>query len=206
MVPVASSSSLRCAVLLLLALAAMGCGDYRVDLPGGYQIVKIYRDTYQLVRAGAPGAARSVLVGPSVDRYAVIKGLIVGHVEWRASDPNFDSQERGYFAVRIADGRIEKALSEEQWRRLLANWGVEQAPELHRPTRRGVAPVSWTHKLLGARRPRCRRVTRSTPTSFVDAPPQVGLRTPGWNDSPAPPRKGPDGKPLRPEPVRCKLP
>lgn len=38
------------------------------------------------------------------------------------------------------------------------------------------------------------------------APSSVGLGTPGWNDSPAPPRKGPDGKPLTPEPVRCELP
>jgi YD repeat-containing protein len=40
----------------------------------------------------------------------------------------------------------------------------------------------------------------------LDAPSEVGWKTPGWNDSPAPPRKGPDGKPLKPEAVRCKLP
>jgi len=34
----------------------------------------------------------------------------------------------------------------------------------------------------------------------------VGWRTPGWGDPPAPPRKGPDGKPMNPEQVRCALP
>lgn len=40
----------------------------------------------------------------------------------------------------------------------------------------------------------------------LTAPDVVGWRTPGWNDPPAPPCKGPDGKPLKPEPVQCALP
>jgi RHS repeat-associated protein len=40
----------------------------------------------------------------------------------------------------------------------------------------------------------------------LDAPAPVGWGTPGWNDPPAPQRKGLDGKPLKPEPVPCRLP
>jgi RHS repeat-associated protein len=40
----------------------------------------------------------------------------------------------------------------------------------------------------------------------LEPPGVVGWRTPGWNDPPAPQKRGPDGKPMDPELVGCKLP
>lgn len=113
--------------------AFAACGDYTIDVNGGYRLVRLSGGgVFVLVEPKQRG--NSILAGPSVSEYAEIdEDLIVGRVE-PTSIESTDIDRGGYFILQLSDGSFSSGLSREEWRhKLLAMIG--EVPELKRPNR-----------------------------------------------------------------------
>ena len=116
----------RCGVLATACLG-VACGDYSVPLPGNYRLVQA--NAWEVFVVDPSG---EVAIAPHIVRYAVSGTLVTGVVE--PSDNKLHGAVGGYFLVDTKTRRRKLGMSEEEWKRALAEEGV--APlELHGPTR-----------------------------------------------------------------------
>jgi hypothetical protein len=75
------TQAIRSFLLSLSFVTIFGCGDYEIPLRNGYFIARVSSGTWAIV---APD--RRVLIGPSVDKYAVKGDVVVGRVRISGSD------------------------------------------------------------------------------------------------------------------------
>jgi len=114
-------------LFLLMLFFALGC-DYRIPLHGSYEIVRLSADTFVIQGGGA------IVVGPTVDAYAVSPSMITGHVGEVLRHPD-RTAITGYFVILIESGDIYQGLDVNEWRVLLKSLGVAELPEIRRPNR-----------------------------------------------------------------------
>lgn len=112
----------RVALIVSFAILIAGCGDYEKPLRHGYILGRISSDTFVVVDPG-----QHVVVGPTVDRCRVVGDLFIGRVSG-------DGGLHSYFIVNMRTGKVQRGLTETEWRRQLATNGVTHY-QLVRPTR-----------------------------------------------------------------------
>jgi len=112
-------------ISIVVALLVAACGDYAVELPHRYSLVKIAGGEYLI-----SNAAGVVVVGPTVDQYKVVGPYVVG----RVSRPHSDTLV-GFFILDTETGAISDSLHETSWREQLAKYRIPSTVELHRPNR-----------------------------------------------------------------------
>jgi hypothetical protein len=117
-----------------LALSMLACGaGWRISLPNHYQLV--YANAYEVAIAGPDNA---IVVYPSIVEYAVIGDLVTGRADIPRTFPGQPAPQRrasGYFLLNTATGAISDGLSIPQWHAELRRAGIEDEPDLERPSR-----------------------------------------------------------------------
>jgi hypothetical protein len=101
----------------------LGCGDYEIPLRNGYFIARVSSDTWVIV-----GPDHNVLVGPSVDQYAIKGDVVAGRVR-----PSDDAAVT-YFVLNTRTGTTINIRDEGAWRRELARQHIQDVV-LVRPAR-----------------------------------------------------------------------
>lgn len=122
-------------LLSLLVLACRSAGDYRVPLPRGYYLDRLYGD---MIVMGGPD--NQVILDARIDGYKVYPGVVVGSASQAAL-----GSEPGYFALDLTTGRMRQGLSRASWLALLRSYGIATPPALYKP--------SMWDKELGHNRP-----------------------------------------------------
>lgn len=125
-----------CGVLAAVFLCACGMYDYTIALPNGYRLVRLNADEVALV--GPQGSISSASIDPTVDGYAVVGALVIGH-----ASPPPDSSHARVRAPRkdpeffIIDTRKETAWASgnrEKWVASLRERGIADVPQLRQPS------------------------------------------------------------------------
>lgn len=70
------------ALLWVIVVGTISCGDYSIRLPGGYSLVRVYSRALVVSHPDT-----GIVIEANVDNYAVIGSLIVGHVSLAERDP-----------------------------------------------------------------------------------------------------------------------
>lgn len=122
----------RATFIATLIIAVSSCGDYRVDLPNGYQLVRVYGGAFTISHPVKGGVVHS-----NVGRYAVVGDLVVGYV---TTPDHVSLEERrmsipGFFILNTATNSIKVGLDEERWAAELKANGVSHRPNLRKPSR-----------------------------------------------------------------------
>jgi hypothetical protein len=111
-------------------VGTISCGDYSVQLPGGYSLERVYGQTVLISRPYHEG----VIINASVDDYAVVGRLIVGHVRLADQAPESDYSKPGYFIIDTQTNEAKQGLDKNSWLQALKDAGVSGEPKLHRPS------------------------------------------------------------------------
>lgn len=116
---------------LVIAATAVGCGDYAVRLPGGYELTRVYAGAVLIARPDHEGLA----VNANIDRYAVVGHLVVGHVSLAKHEFERSLSKPGYFVLDTNNGDVKVGMDLESWRLELREMGVSPEPPLAEPSR-----------------------------------------------------------------------
>ena len=114
-----------------------GSGDYAVELPGGYRLVRTNASTVtiwspRLLREGELGHC---VVPPKVTRIGVQGALVFGLVE---VSPQADAglvDAPGYFVLDTPKEEVLLKLDKEKWLQALKERGLTEEPDLKKPSR-----------------------------------------------------------------------
>lgn len=125
---------------LLMLLMTPGLHDFCIKLPNGYELFRPYVQGNCIVDSES-----SVVIGEFVDRYRVIKHLVVGHVSPGLSYPgDTEPQEAtGYFILDTKTGNIEKGMTKRKWMSSLKARGILSTPKLWKPN----ILLAWLSKI-----------------------------------------------------------
>lgn len=117
---------------------------YRIQLPNGYALV---RPDYGAIHIqdGIEGGSR-IVVGPHVERYAVVGRFVIGYVVHVPEDSEAAESNKttavGYFILDSSVGDFEPRLNsvidglgEDEWRLRLRRAGIDLVPKLEVPSR-----------------------------------------------------------------------
>jgi hypothetical protein len=115
---------------LVLALVLSGCGDYRVPLPNGYELVRVYAGAILIA-----DPTKALVVNADIDGYTVLADLIVGHVAPADHPPERDMSVPGYFIVNTRTREVRMGLEKPAWLDALLALGVRDEPRLGTPSR-----------------------------------------------------------------------
>ena len=118
------------ALVCLVVVGTISCGDFSVHLPGGYSLVRVYGQTVLISRPG-----EGVVIEASIDGYAVVGSLIVGHTKLADHPPESDYSKPGYFIIDTQTHEAKQGLDKSSWLKALKAAGVSDEPKLHRPSR-----------------------------------------------------------------------
>ncbi len=124
------SGGIYLALVCLVVVGTISCGDYSVQLPGGYSLVRVYGQTVLISRPG-----EGVVIEASIDGYAVVGSLIVGHVRLADHPPESDYSKLGYFIIDTQTHEAKQGLDKSSWLQALRVAGVTGEPKLDRPSR-----------------------------------------------------------------------
>lgn len=105
--------------------------DYRIQLPNGYELVRLHGSTIVLDKPGPDCAC----IAATVDGYHVQGHIVIGHVSDDPSYRHVMPSVPGYFLVDTKKGTVFQGLSEAQWLKILKEYGIAQKPQLRRPSR-----------------------------------------------------------------------
>ena len=135
----ALSTLRRLASIFALILSLAGCGDYRISLPGGYSLVRVYSGAYLISFRGGDGRRLSgeIVIDIGVDRYLVLDHLVVGRVSKLDSVIPEDEVESvaGYFILNTRTHGLVQGLNRNTWLTTLQSLGVKDLPRLQKPSR-----------------------------------------------------------------------
>jgi hypothetical protein len=123
----------RRACSILLVLTALACGDYSVELPNEYELVR-----FNAFESGIVMPDGTLVVEPTIDEYAVVGDMVLGHAEIPRSLPNQEAPLRtvsGYFFLDTATGQLRDGLERTAWVSELEGKGITDLPELAAPSR-----------------------------------------------------------------------
>jgi hypothetical protein len=113
-----------------LISVAVACGDYSIQLPGGYRLSQVYAGAVHIVRPD-----QGIAVHSHVDRYAVVGHLVVGHVTRAEHEMERSLSRPGYFILDTKTGTVKEEVDLESWLRDLRRLGVADEPALSAPSR-----------------------------------------------------------------------
>ncbi len=112
------------ALAALVLFVFSGCNtDYEVPLPAKYVLGRLSPGEFVIV---APDH-RHILVGPTVDEYAVVGSIITGQVRTAKG-------ARSYFVIDTNGSALFEGLGSDDWNRKLATFGIREV-HLAPPTR-----------------------------------------------------------------------
>ena len=114
----------------LVCLVFPGFHDYRIALPGGYQLIRPYSGGNCI----ADPQSR-VLIGANVDGYRVVKRLVIGHVSPIHPFVDWPKEATGYFVLDTDTGKMQKDMARADWVSALRARGVRAEPSLKRPNK-----------------------------------------------------------------------
>lgn len=117
-------------ILVMFFCILLGCGDYAVNLPGGYSLVRIYAGAV-LIKHSSNG----VVINANIDKYKVINETIVGHVTLAELTPERDYSKPGYFIINTKTHEVKEGLEKKNWLEALQKQGIINEPKLNKPSR-----------------------------------------------------------------------
>jgi hypothetical protein len=119
--------------MIIIAALFAGGGDYSVQLPNGYELIRTNAST---VMIWSPrGMDRHCVVPPKIVLIGRKGHLVFGLVERDpASDPGYDPTE-GFFVLNTENGAASLGLTKDEWVVSLRKLGVPDEPLLRRPSR-----------------------------------------------------------------------
>jgi hypothetical protein len=102
-------------LLLLAAYHLIGCsGDYAIQLPNGFELVRANEHEISISRPDG-----LVVVPGKIEKYAVIGKWVTGFAQFAdwPNDParNTEGVQRGYFTVDTETGNVRLGLTKVQW-------------------------------------------------------------------------------------------
>jgi hypothetical protein len=124
------SPRLLLALLGTIVVCTISCGDYAIQLPRGYSLVRVYSGTLEISRPD-----RGMVIPATVDRYAVIGSLIIGHTSLAREEPERDLSKPGYFIIDTQSDGVKQGLDKNSWLESLRLVGIMSEPKLHSPSR-----------------------------------------------------------------------
>ena len=111
-----------------------GSGDYTIMLPGGYKLVRANDVDVVIGRANG-----DVVITQTINGYAVVESLIVGHVTAPQEADRWEYRDlpSGFFVLDTSKGGGEplQGLDKQRWLEVLRSKGVASEPMLQRPSR-----------------------------------------------------------------------
>jgi hypothetical protein len=123
--------SILLAFVLVTVIGAMSCGaEYPVELPGSYQLDQVHSGAVAITHP-----ATGIVIYASVDGYAVVGSVIVGHVSQAKRDPEREFSRPGYFIIDTRTNDAKQGLDKNSWLESLRSLGVMSEPKLHKPSR-----------------------------------------------------------------------
>lgn len=163
-----------------VSLLISGCWDYSVDLPNGFRLVRM-----NAVEIGIVAPDGTFAVDPHIERYTVVEGgIVTGFASPQHRDFPTPRTREGYFVVDTQFQHCWDDLSEDEWRSVLRELGIDSERELHAPSR-----FDWWSRTVGSRPasdapdgPSC---DRSSPLMWTDDSGRT--HCPGCSPSPASP-------------------
>jgi hypothetical protein len=123
----------RAAVVSLVSLLLVACGDYTIALSDGYQLMRTSGGG-EFILLSPQNAGGEVLVGPSVTAYRDLQGLVVGRVENPVGGGGH-GYRLGYFIVDKTGATVSWGLSRREWEDRLREHGVAESVNLKKPNR-----------------------------------------------------------------------
>ena len=119
-------------ILLLVMYFSFG-GDYSINLPNGYEIVRTNANEI-VIASSKPG--EGIVVSSYIDSYAVFENIATGHVTRKGySLEHREYSVPGYFILDMKSGGAQQGLSEEEWISSLLKHEITKRPNLRKPSR-----------------------------------------------------------------------
>lgn len=115
----------------MLLTGGIACGDYAVALPNGYRLHRVHNKAVLIARPDSGG----VVIAANVDRYAVVRNIVVGHVSQAEHEFERSLSVPGYFLLDTSTGKVTQGLDVETWRARLKQVGIPEVPSLAAPSR-----------------------------------------------------------------------
>jgi len=76
-----------------------------------------------------------MVIPATVDGYAVVGSLIIGHTSLAREEPERDLSKPGYFIIDTQSNGVKQSLDKNSWLESLKLLGIMGEPKLHRPSR-----------------------------------------------------------------------
>lgn len=76
-----------------------------------------------------------IVIEATIDGYAVVGSLVVGHASLADHPPESESSKPGYFILDTQTHEAKQGLDKSSWLEALRAAGVPGEPKLHRPSR-----------------------------------------------------------------------
>ena len=119
--------------LALVALFSVSaCGDYEVNLPNGYSLVRTYASAVLI-----SDLQHLIVIHPNVENYKVLDGVVVGHVNTPDGLVPEDKElsKPGYFILNTKTHEAKQGLDKKVWLESLQALGITNEPSLSKPSR-----------------------------------------------------------------------
>lgn len=117
-------------LVCLILVGSTSCVDYSIQLPGGYSLVRVYR---QAVVISHPD--KGIVIEANIDKYKVMGSLVVGHVILAERPPESEYSKPGYFILNTFTHEYRQGLDKGSWLDALRAAGVASEPKLDKPSR-----------------------------------------------------------------------
>ena len=122
-----------------LALTLLsGCGDYQIDLPNGYRLVRTNASSIQIFSPPTVkrlGDHTGIVVPPKIVAIACVGDVVCGIVESSPDSENAALTVPGYFVLDTRTGDVTLGLNKEKQLEQLKKLGVTETPSLTRNIR-----------------------------------------------------------------------
>lgn len=119
--------------LVLLLAGCLGCGEYEVALPNGYELVRLGPNEIVIVLPHI-----GIIISPTVREYVVLSDVVTGYAEPPPASVAGASEEavaEGYFVIDTASGEKWVGLERAEWLERLREVGISGEPKLNEPSR-----------------------------------------------------------------------
>lgn len=135
-------------LLTLVFLLFLGCfiqGDYQINLPNGYLLVR--SNSYDISIFGPEESSHTRVIPPLIVAVGVSEDLVFGKVEdshdpWLLDNDQLARDEKaeqekawGYFLLNTKTHDVQISLTKEAWLVVLRDNGIQSEPQITKPSR-----------------------------------------------------------------------